>query len=246
MTKYLFEKISEWVTEYKLNLSFSETARLFNIEKTTIHRILNKYKQQLNLKFKEEVQEELFKQNKRLCLPVTGCGKIKDLDCFQFRNDSQKYKEQCKECRSEYCKQWVQNNIEYVKDKNRIYGQIHRDEITERDRLRRQSDVNFRLTKLLRSRLRHALKGHVKHGSAVNDLGCSIEFLKEYFELKFYPHPETNEAMSWENLGKWHIDHVVPLISFNLSDKEQFLKACNYTNLQPLWAEENLKKSDKI
>ena len=70
------------------------------------------------------------------------------------------------------------------------------------------------------------------------DLGCTIKELKIYLESKFQP------GMTWENHGRfgWHIDHEVPLSSFDLTDREQFLKACHYTNLQPLWWNENLSK----
>jgi hypothetical protein len=95
---------------------------------------------------------------------------------------------------------------------------------------------------LLRNRIRNALKGNYKSGSAIKDLGCSIEYLKNYLESKF------QEGMSWENWAHdgWHIDHIKPLASFDLSDRIQFLQACNYTNLQPLWAKDNIAKSDKI
>jgi hypothetical protein len=50
--------------------------------------------------------------------------------------------------------------------------------------------------------------------------------------------------MSWENRDEWHIDHIIPLSSAN--SEEELYKLCHYTNLQPLWAEENIKKSNKI
>jgi len=54
--------------------------------------------------------------------------------------------------------------------------------------------------------------------------------------------------MTWDNwtLDGWHIDHIKPLASFDLTDRKQLLEACHYTNLQPLWAKDNLTKNDKI
>jgi hypothetical protein len=84
--------------------------------------------------------------------------------------------------------------------------------------------------------LNAALRGNFKSGSAVHDLGCSIADLKTYLENKF------TENMTWDNYGDWHIDHILPLDSFNLTDREQFKQAVHYTNLQPLWAQDNLIK----
>jgi hypothetical protein len=108
---------------------------------------------------------------------------------------------------------------------------------------------NFQLMVNLRSRLYHALKDEQKSGSAVQDLGCSVEDFIKYIESKFYPHPITGEAMTWENWGRnhntWQIDHIVELHRYDLSDREQFLKACHYTNMQPLWYEDHIKKGTK-
>jgi hypothetical protein len=71
-------------------------------------------------------------------------------------------------------------------------------------------------------------------------LGCSIYELKSYLESRFQP------GMSWDNYGEeWHLDHVIPLSWFDLSDNKQFSRACHYTNLQPLWAENNFSKGDR-
>lgn len=113
---------------------------------------------------------------------------------------------------------------------------------------RMRNDLNFKLTRRLRSRLYCALDGRIKTGSAVSDLGCTIEELRKHLESDFYPNSTTGEVMSWGNWSKsgWHIDHVKPLASFDLANPDEFKKACHYTNLQPLWAHENLSKGDKI
>jgi hypothetical protein len=102
-------------------------------------------------------------------------------------------------------------------------------------------NINSKLAALLRSRMNSCIKGLYKSGSAVRDLGCSIEFLKTYLESQF------QSGMTWENwsMNGWHIDHILPLSSFDLTDREQLLKACHYTNLQPLWAKDNLSKGKK-
>lgn len=105
-------------------------------------------------------------------------------------------------------------------------------------KLRYNTDINRRLSCCLRSRLRNALVRGQKSGSAVIDLGCSLEFFREYIESLF------SEGMTWSNWGdKWQIDHRKPLCWFDLSDREQFLEACHWSNLQPLIRSENAAKS---
>lgn len=108
---------------------------------------------------------------------------------------------------------------------------------------RRKEDPEFRMRKALRGAVRKALKrkNAKKIGSATKHLGCTIQELKIYLEKQFQP------GMTWENYGpEWHIDHIKALANFDLSDPKQFAEACHYTNLQPLWAEENIKKSNLI
>lgn len=106
--------------------------------------------------------------------------------------------------------------------------------------LDRENSIQSRLASRLRTRLWKAIKGQ----SHVRGLGCTIEELAEWLELQFHDHPRTGEAMTWDNWGPdgWHIDHVLPLASFDLTDSEQLKEACSFWNLQPLWAEFNLSK----
>ncbi len=102
----------------------------------------------------------------------------------------------------------------------------------------------YKLTHLLRNRLWHALKGRQKTGSAIRDLGCTIDELVVYLSSHFQP------GMTWDNWGygpgKWNIDHIIPLVIFNLENHDQLLDACNYRNLQPLWSKDNGKKGSKL
>mgnify|MGYP001607353965 CR=1 FL=1 len=102
---------------------------------------------------------------------------------------------------------------------------------------KRRTDIQFRLAQNLRRRTRGALKNNQKVGSAVFDLGCSIAEFKLHIENKFEP------GMTWDNYRKWHLDHIQPLSLFDLTDRAQFLTACNWQNYQPLWAVDNIRKS---
>jgi len=106
-------------------------------------------------------------------------------------------------------------------------------------RKRYAADTQYRMATLLRSRLTSALKRKSKRGSAVALLGCTIEELITRFESLF------TDGMSWENQSKWHVDHVRPLSSFDLEDLNQLAEACHFTNLQPLWSKDNLRKYNK-
>jgi hypothetical protein len=79
-----------------------------------------------------------------------------------------------------------------------------------------------------------------KKNKTFDIVGCTPEFLREYIEQKF------TEGMSWDNYGRngWHVDHIIPLSS--AKNESEIYKLCHYTNLQPLWESENIKKSNKI
>ena len=75
-------------------------------------------------------------------------------------------------------------------------------------------------------------------------LGCTINKYKKYLESKFYPNPTNGEQMTWENYGLhgWHIDHIRPCASFDLTNEKEQLECFNFKNTQPMWAEENRQK----
>jgi len=106
--------------------------------------------------------------------------------------------------------------------------------------MRKKNDSLYKISKLMRTRiyLYFKLKNITKKNSTFDMVGCKPDELKFYLEKKF------DENMSWDNYGKWHIDHIIPLSS--AKTEEDIIKLCHYTNLQPLWAEENLKKGCKI
>lgn len=107
------------------------------------------------------------------------------------------------------------------------------------------NDPLHRFKECVRARTRSAFKTKtarrsIRSAGTRELLGCSFEFAKAYIEARFKP------GMSWANQGKWHIDHIRPCVSFDLSDPEQQRQCFHYSNLQPLWWHENIKKSDTL
>lgn len=168
----------------------------------------------------------------------------------------------CKECKILLRKQKKSQNYYDRKKRDPIAYKKLISRMVEKRRLKRQNDLKFRfderkktiqrakerykkdpifkLSLNLRNRLNRAVERGTKTGSAVQDLGCSISDFKIYLESKFQP------GMTWENHGEWHIDHIIPLSKVDLKNVDEFKKAVHFTNLQPLWAKENIKKSNKV
>lgn len=129
---------------------------------------------------------------------------------------------------------------------NRKNGRTDKTRLRNRIWLKRKlkEDLNFRLASLLRRRIYTAVKLQAgeKAYKTMELIGCSVNKLMRHFELQF------RDGMNWNNYGLygWHIDHIKPLSSFDLKKKSEQRKAFHYTNLQPLLAIENLKKSNKM
>lgn len=101
-----------------------------------------------------------------------------------------------------------------------------------------RENPQYKISNILRHRMKTAIKNDQKTGSAIRDLGCTVSFLKNYIQSKF------QEGMTWENwsMHGWHLDHIIPLCRFDLTKEDEFKKAAHYTNLQPLWARDNIRK----
>lgn len=147
----------------------------------------------------------------------------------------------CKSCKFELDRS---TRTERRREYHKKYDIENKDKTNARARNKYQNDPQVKLKNILRSRMGTAVRAAKAHkvGSAVKDLGCTIGEFKEYLESLFQP------GMNWENYGKngWHMDHIIPLASFDLSNREQFLKACHYTNIQPLWWLDNISKGSKV
>ena len=196
----------------------------------------------------------------------TKCDTPKSLDCFSKHiKRKDKKQTMCKSCSRRYkadrrskltpeqksyiSRQNLQKRVhklglESVTKSCRIAQKKYRSKFTiEENREKNRNYQKLYLQKLdnrikhnLRCRLSAAIKHGYKTSSAVRDLGCSIEFFKEYLNAKF------TEGMNWDNYGEWHIDHIKPLSRVDFSIAEDIKSAVHYTNLQPLWALDNFRK----
>jgi hypothetical protein len=136
-------------------------------------------------------------------------------------------------------KSYKKNRIKKLAQK-KIYFQSNKAKISARQsarfRIRRKTEINFRLRDNLRARLTKV----VRCGGAIRNLGCSIEEFKLHLSALF------KDSMSWDNygrgVGRWSIDHIKPLSKFNLENMEELRAACHYNNMQPMWNEENSSK----
>lgn len=127
-----------------------------------------------------------------------------------------------------------QTNDYYHKNKEAIFKKR-----LEYQKRKMKEDPKFAMSRRLRNRLYYALqkKSWKKNTKFAEYIGCTLDELKDHIAGLFQP------GMTWENMGEWHIDHKIPLNSANT--EEELYKLCHYTNLQPLWAKDNLKKGYK-
>jgi hypothetical protein len=195
---------------------------------------------------------------------------VREVNRDQITAYNKQYWKENKERETEKHKAWVAENKDYIKQKNKEYREKHGKEIDKKsyqkrkndpeyrvkfnewrrnhEKERRKTDVHFRIKSNCSCRIREYLQDTKQYYKTTHFLGCLIDELKAYLESQF------DERMSWENYGLngWHIDHIVPCASFDLSKQVDQKRCFNFRNLQhsfdsqPLWGSENIAKSDTI
>jgi hypothetical protein len=138
-------------------------------------------------------------------------------------------------------KQWYIKNIDRERKKSQKYyhenKQLCRKKHNEWRKNKMKSDPFFRMKKNLRDRIRSFLKGELLSKRTKDIIGLEMNEFRKYIESKF------TDGMTWENYGMWHLDHKKPL--YLGTNNKEILELNYYTNLQPLWAEENIQKNRK-
>lgn len=205
-----------------------------------------------------------------------SCKSILSIDNFpRSKRSKDGYDSLCKSCRNQINCNYRHQNIDKVKEarkkyylsnidkmriekkeyyaknkeKKSLYDKVYRlenkEKIADYKRIWDSNDrfkIESRIKRNLRRRLIHAIKKENKSISTIKLLGCDILFFIEYIESLF------QVGMNWDNYGQfgWHIDHILPCSSFDLTLIEEQQKCFHYSNLQPLWWHENLSKAKKI
>lgn len=201
-------------------------------------------------KIEKEVTEFVKnKKNKdRLTYTCKSCSKEyrennKQRSKEYYKNNKERLKQYYlanKELIKEYKKKYRENNKELIKERRKQYRENNKEHRNEYIRERRKVDPLFKMSSNLRTRTSQAFKnkGYSKNTKTQEMLGVDWEVCKAHIERQF------TKGMKWSNHGEWHIDHIIPLAS--AKTEEGLKKLCHYSNLQPLWADDNLIKSDKL
>jgi len=154
------------------------------------------------------------------------------------KDNKKKYYQKYKEKIKERSKRWYKENRKEALDNKKEYAKNNRGIINKSRRNRYYSDVIYKLERNIRGTILKALKrnGYTKKSRTYEIIGCSFEEFKIYIEEQF------KEGMHWENHGEWHLDHKIPISWADSEDK--IYELSKFTNFQPLWSEENLKKKN--
>jgi hypothetical protein len=231
------------------NKEYNKEWYLKNKEKIKERKRLFRLNNEEKIKERERLY---FQKNKETIYERKRKNRLKNKDEINKRN-REKYKSN--KCQLEYYnknkerikevqKQYRLKNKEKIKENQIKNYSKYKDKKREYVKQRLKNDEKFKMCLYLRNRIRDAIRNQnsEKAFTFIELLGCTIKEARDHLEKQF------KEGMSWSNYGLygWHIDHIIPCASFDLTDPEQQKKCFNYSNLQPLWAKDNLTKNAKI
>jgi hypothetical protein len=172
----------------------------------------------------------------------------KDLNRIEYdlykKEYNKRYREKNRDKLNEYCKNWRYENDDKMKAKRKLYYQENKEDIIKKNyeycKNREKTDSLYKLTRGIRALILISFKKQftTKSKKTIEILGCSFEEFKLHLESQF------DDKMNWENQGTyWHMDHIIPISS--AETEEDVYRLNHYTNFQPLYWEDNLKKSNK-
>jgi hypothetical protein len=195
------------------------------------------------MKYKKKYDKKYYIKNKEKILLRCKKNYIKNKERIlkKGREYYQKNKKIINKRKRNYQKLYCSRNKEKILKWAKKARMKRRDKFNKYIKDRLKTDINFKLRKTIRARIRLALKNDKKRSKTLKLLGVNnIITAKKHLEKLFKP------RMTWKNHGKWHIDHIIPCSSFDLTKASEQRECFHYTNLQPLWASENLAKGSKI
>jgi hypothetical protein len=195
--------------------------------------------------------EYFYKNGKYLRTNCKQCqSEIQQEYAGRYPETQKKWREANRDKTKETSRLWYQQNRERARERNGEYYRANAEAVCERTKKYRQDNPEWyrkyrrdwrrrnRLISNVRAGIWGCLSGRQKDSSSVEYIGCTLEELWVHLESKF------QDGMTRKNYGEWHVDHIRPLSSFDFEvDTENTLhEAWHYTNLQPLWAKDNLSK----
>lgn len=189
---------------------------------------------------RREISKRYYERHKEECKERNK--KYREEHKKEIKVRDKKYIEEHKDERREKQRKYREEHKEELNEKHRKYRETHKDnkEVKANGEKRRLTDPLYRFKHNVRCTINRSFtrRGTNKRNKTEDILGCTIDEFKEYIEAKF------EDGMNFENYGEWHLDHIKPLAS--AKTYEEVLELCKYTNFQPLWAEDNLRKGAKI
>jgi len=183
-------------------------------------------------------RKEYYKNNLEIFKESSKKYRLNNIE--KIKEYNKEYRLNNKEKRNKQNKEYRLKNIEKSSKYGKIYRNLNSLLINERSKKRRLIDPLFKLRCNIRSNIQSAIKrmGYSKKTKTYQILGCTFEEFKQHLEKKF------TKNMTWENQGEWHLDHIYPISL--AKDEEELIRLNHYTNFQPLWAIDNIKKGNKI